>query len=89
MMIISSQGFHKSERIFQHSLFARLVELDRLRRNTAKLERKESANLGKKDLDRTVKLPSESKEGVKEIYTQVIWIICIHKFFFTDLIICV
>ena len=71
MMIIYSQGFLKSERISNHFLFARLVELDRLRRTTVKLERKESASLGKKDLDRTVRLPSESKGGVKEIYTQV------------------
>jgi hypothetical protein len=48
-----------------------LVELDRFRRETLKLERQETLNFKKKDLDRTVKLPSESKGGVKQIYTKV------------------
>ena len=52
-------------------LFLRLVELDRLRRETLKLERQEMLNFKKKDLDRTVKLPSESKGGVMQIYTKV------------------
>ena len=51
----------------------RLVELDRLRRETLKLKKQESVNCGNKDLDRTVKLPSESKGGVMEIYTKVLY----------------
>ena len=48
-----------------------MVELDRLRRETLKLGRQETLNFKKKDLDRTVKLPSESKGGVMQIYTKV------------------
>ena len=42
-----------------------------MRRETLKLERQETLNFKKKDLDRTVKLPSESKGGVMQIYTKV------------------
>ena len=50
----------------------RLIELDRLRMNTRRLEKKESVGLGKKDPDRTIKLPSESRRGVREVYTKVL-----------------
>ena len=40
--------------------------------NTRKMEKKESASLGKKDPDRTIKLPSESRGGVREVYTKVL-----------------
>ena len=39
---------------------------------TRRLEKKELTSLGKKDPERTIKLPSESRGGVREIYTKVL-----------------
>ena len=51
--------------------FARLVELDSLRKKTVSRERKVSARYGKNDPDRTIRQPSESKGGVREVYIKV------------------
>ena len=39
---------------------------------TRRKEKTESSGFGKKDPDRTIKLPSESRGGVREIYTKVL-----------------
>merc|ERR1712096_399688 len=61
----------RPETQLDEDIFTRLIELDRLRMQTRKMEKKESAGLGKKDPDRTIKLPGENKGGVREIYTKI------------------
>jgi hypothetical protein len=51
---------------------ARMIELDRLRMKTRRTEKQKSDKVRKSDLDRVVKMPSESRRGVMEIYTKVL-----------------
>ena len=48
-------------------MFSRLVELNRLRLMT----RQEEDEQGRQDPDRVVRLPSENKGGVREVYIKV------------------
>ena len=52
-------------------MFSRLVELNRLTRQTRLEEEREFADLGGRDPDRVIRLPSENKGGVREVYTKV------------------
>ena len=54
-------------------LFAlsRLVELNRLTLQTRQEEERLFASLGRKDPDRVIRLPSENRGGVREVYTKV------------------
>ena len=54
-----------------HFRYARMIELDRLRMETRRMEKKKSAKVRKSDPDRVVKMPSESRGGVMQIYTKV------------------
>ena len=49
----------------------RLVELNRLTLQTRQEEEREFASLGRKDPDRVIRLPSENRGGVREVYTKV------------------
>ena len=49
----------------------RLVELNRLTLQTRQEEEREFARLGRKDPDRVIRLPSENRGGVSEVYTKV------------------
>ena len=49
----------------------RLVELNRLTLQTRQEEEREFARLGRKDPDRVIRLPSENRGGVREVYTKV------------------
>ena len=53
-----------------HFGYARMIELDRLRMETRRME-KQKFEVRKSDLDRVVNMPSESRGGVMEIYTKV------------------
>ena len=55
----------------------RLVELNRLSLKTKQEEEGEIASLGRKDPDRIMRLPSQNKGGVREVYTTVIKSCCI------------
>ena len=70
---MSSPGFtlFTSFHCQQCFLLSRLVELDSLRKKTVSRERKVSARYGKNDPDRTIRQPSESKGGVREVYIKV------------------
>ena len=59
-----------------HFGYARMIELDRLRMETRRMEKKKSDKVRKSDPDRVVKMPSESRGGVMQIYRKVffIWI---------------
>ena len=50
---------------------SRLVELNRLTLQTRQEEEREFASLGRKDPDRVIRLPSENRGGVREVYTKV------------------
>ena len=56
---------------------ARLVELARLKHARQSSERVEGG--GKADPDRTIKLPSESRGGVTQIFIKVIFIMLLWK----------
>ena len=49
----------------------RLIELDRLRLETRMQEKQKYEKEGKNDPDRVVKMPSQSRGGVREVYTKV------------------
>ena len=55
----------------EEQVFSRLVELNRLTRQTRMEEEREFADLGGRDPDRVIRLPSENKGGVREVYTKV------------------
>ena len=50
---------------------SRLVELNRLTLQTRQEEEREFASLGRKDPDRVIRLRSENRGGVREVYTKV------------------
>jgi hypothetical protein len=55
-----------------HFGYARMIELDRWRMETRRMEKKKSDKVRKSDPDRVVKMPSESRGGVMQIYTKVL-----------------
>ena len=62
-----------------HFRCARMIELDRLRMETRRMEKQKSDKVRKSDPDRVVKMPSESRGGVMEIYTKVLFILISNK----------
>ena len=53
-----------------YMVVTRLIELDRLRLETRMEEKQKGDKEGKNDPDRVVKMPSESRGGVREVYTK-------------------
>ena len=73
---------HLDEQIFNRCKFiafiyfilfalSRLVELNRLTLQTRQEEERLFASHGRKDPDRVIRLPSENRGGVREVYTKV------------------
>ena len=58
---------HRPENSLEDQMFSRLVELNRLRLMT----RQEEDEQVRQDPDRVVRLPSENKGGVREVYIKV------------------